>query len=89
MKNVALSTVYLIKNNNSYDEKPRSGKPKEYSDEMFIQLYTKYPTKSTKEHHDIWKKDDRKNSPSLSTIENGIENIEIAAKAPQTNAELE
>eukprot|EP01080_Neovahlkampfia_damariscottae_P010444 gene10444-2966_t len=61
--------VYLIKNNNSYDERPRSGRPKEYSDEIFISYITKYPTKSPKERHDIWKKDDPKNARSLSTIE--------------------
>eukprot|EP01080_Neovahlkampfia_damariscottae_P011031 gene11031-3737_t len=53
MKKVALSM------------KPRSGRPKEYSDEMFISYITKYPTKSPKELHDTWKKDDPKNAPSI------------------------
>jgi hypothetical protein len=30
MKNVSLGTVYLLKNSTSFDNKPRTGRPKKY-----------------------------------------------------------
>jgi hypothetical protein len=43
MKNVSLGTVFLLKNSTSFDDKPRTGRPKKYSDKDFIYYIEKYP----------------------------------------------
>jgi hypothetical protein len=69
MKNVSLGTVYLLKNSTSFDDKPRTGRPKKYSDKYFIYYIEKYPYFSPHQRRDIWKKDGNSKAPSVSTIE--------------------
>jgi transposase len=69
MKIVSLGTVYLLKNSTSFDDKPRTGRPKKYSDKDFIYYIEKYPYFSPHQRRDIWKKDGNSEAPSVSTIE--------------------
>jgi hypothetical protein len=57
MKNVSLGTEYLLKNSTSFNDKPRTGRPKKYLDKDFIYFIEKYPYFSPHQRRDIWKKD--------------------------------